>query len=125
MSGLVRRDLDGRTFGERDVRAAGVCLGLELLCRFARAAADVGLDVVHVRAVLAETRAEHQPVRLLGVGVSDFSAEERPVQTELFAPQAPDGRVDRTLDAIREKFGKSAAHRGRGGAGGTDSTPLP
>lgn len=76
-------------------------------------------------ALLAETRAEHQPVRLLGVGVSDFSAEERPVQTELFAPQAPDGRVDRTLDAIREKFGKSAAHRGRGGAGGTDSTPLP
>jgi DNA polymerase-4 len=64
-------------------------------------------------ALLQETRAPRQPVRLLGVGVSDFAEEGRAVQAELFGSTAPDGRIDRTLDAIRERFGKGAAHRGR------------
>jgi DNA polymerase-4 len=70
---------------------------------------------IHAAAValLEKTRPSDRPVRLIGVGVTDLGSAARPVQAELFAAAQPDGRVDRTLDEIRERFGKGAAHRGR------------
>jgi DNA polymerase IV len=52
-------------------------------------------------------------VRLIGVGVSNFSTA--PTQLHLFQNQdkAKDEHLDLTLDAIREKFGSEALVRGR------------
>jgi DNA polymerase-4 len=57
-----------------------------------------------------------RPVRLIGLGLSGW-AEEVSEQPDLFAgePLAPEPRIERldaTLDAIREKFGEGALHRG-------------
>lgn len=53
-----------------------------------------------------------KPVRLIGVGASDFSVKSGPVQLTLFEqPGKESGRwekVDRTVDAITEKFGPEA-----------------
>lgn len=56
-----------------------------------------------------------QPVRLIGVGASDFSIKDGPVQLSLF-PQADQTetnaakweKADRAMDAISEKFGRRA-----------------
>jgi len=51
-----------------------------------------------------------QPVRLIGVGASDLSAKDHPFQMDLFSQ--PDKstdkweKIDTTVDAIAEKFGK-------------------
>lgn len=57
--------------------------------------------------------APRQPLRLIGVGVSQFGA--RPRQLSLLAPEAqarPAGAVDKALDAVRGRFGKGAIVRG-------------
>jgi len=67
----------------------------------------------HAVSLLRAARQSGRPVRLLGVGVSDLCAADVPVQRELF-PSPPDdsaGTVNRTLDAIRERFGGDAAGR--------------
>jgi hypothetical protein len=55
-------------------------------------------------------------VRRIGLGLSTW-AEQTPEQPDLFAsgPSTPHPRLqrlDETLDAIREKFGEGALHRG-------------
>lgn len=53
-----------------------------------------------------------RPVRLIGVGASDLSEKERPIQMELFG--TPDAatdkweKLDAAVDAISAKFGKNA-----------------
>ena len=55
--------------------------------------------------LLDEWRAEHpdQPLRLLGVGGSRLVSDQQP---DLFAAAEPaaDKQVDRTVDAVRERF---------------------
>jgi DNA polymerase-4 len=55
-----------------------------------------------------------QPVRLVGVGTSNFVRAGR-AQRELFAPPGREraAKVDRTVDAIRRKHGDDAIRRGR------------
>ncbi|HTA93698.1 MAG TPA: DNA polymerase IV [Polyangiaceae bacterium] len=48
-----------------------------------------------------------EPVRLLGVSVSQLSQSER-TQLELFTPQKPARALGQALDAIRERFGRDA-----------------
>ena len=50
-------------------------------------------------------------VRLLGVGVAGLDDAS---QLDLFSARG-DERLDRTMDALRERFGREAIHRGSGG----------
>jgi DNA polymerase-4 len=54
------------------------------------------------------------PIRLLGVGASRLT-QETAVQGDLFESdsQARLGKLDRTIDAIRQQFGSAAIQRGR------------
>lgn len=79
----------------------------------------------HGRELLQAARADHAPVRLLGLGVADLGPEGSESQADLFAPpgQADEAaQVNRTLDAIRERFGKGSAGR-LGPGGGGEGTP--
>ena len=64
------------------------------------------------RDLLATWLGEHSgaKIRLLGVGVSQLTIAE---QLDLFSAPSPKGssKLDRTLDAIREKFGSQALTR--------------
>lgn len=79
------------------------------------------------RELLAAARAGARPVRLLGLGLSDLCAADADVQGELFAPAAavPADTVNRTLDAIRERFGGSAAGRLGPRSGPDGEAPEP
>ena len=69
--------------------------------------------------LMGKVRSPDQPVRLIGVGVTDLVSRPESVQAELFGNPIDEGLVDQTLDAIRVRFGRGAAGRGRGkGAGG-------
>lgn len=54
------------------------------------------------------------PVRLVGLSTYDFAETEAPEQGELFggAERARRGQLDKTLDAVWEKFGHGALKRG-------------
>ncbi len=71
--------------------------------------------------LLQATRRNREPVRLIGVGVSELSEGSRPVQGQLFQQDEVEGGkvVNETLDAIRARFGRHAAERGQGHEGGT------
>ncbi len=62
----------------------------------------------------------HQPVRLLGVGISGLATELplEPVQGDLFTPQeqtpARKKEIDKLADAINNRFGKLQLRRGSG-----------
>ena len=74
---------------------------------------DDGTLYRHGKKLLSAARASGRPVRLLGLGVSDLCAADVPVQGELFGDpgDAPSDTVNRTLDAIRDRFGGTAASR--------------
>ncbi|MGD8311073.1 MAG: DNA polymerase IV [Gammaproteobacteria bacterium] len=58
--------------------------------------------------LLRNGRLPNKPVRLIGVGISDWM-QERPAQTDLFAVpgrQEENSRVLQTIDAVTEKFGR-------------------
>ena len=51
-------------------------------------------------------------VRLIGIGVSNIDRSGSTVQELFDDGRAQESRLDTATDAIREKFGKSALHRG-------------
>lgn len=63
------------------------------------------------RALFEAWRAEHRntPVRLLGVGTSNFEDEPRPGE----APDTRNRRLDRVLDGIRDRFGEDRIAHGQ------------
>ena len=83
------------------------------------------------RGLLEALRPPGKPVRLIGVGAADLGpAGEKQVQGDLFAaaegPEPGGEVVDRTLDAIRDRFGSGAAGRaGPSDAGGADGPGAP
>lgn len=71
------------------------------------------LIVSHARALLAQAWDGVRPVRLIGVGVSNFRASA--AQLSLFDPpgRSATPQVERLVDTIQERFGDSALRRAR------------
>ena len=52
--------------------------------------------------------------RLIGIAVHDLAPASQAGQGDLFGAASPtEGKVDKALDAVREKFGEDAVVRGR------------
>ncbi len=67
---------------------------------------------------LLKEEAKGVKFRLIGVGVADFDSVAGDVTLDLFAAQSADdtehlAEVERTMDAVRAKFGKAAIRKGR------------
>ena len=67
---------------------------------------------------LLKTEATGAKFRLIGVGVEDFDGAATDVTRDLFATQPVDdtehlAEVERTMDAVRAKFGRAAIRKGR------------
>jgi DNA polymerase-4 len=76
-------------------------------------AAPVAEDLAlyhRVLALLQPQLAAGRKIRLLGVGVSNFSTTSQP---SLFPPEQPERPVDAAVDRVRDKFGEKALRRGR------------
>jgi nucleotidyltransferase/DNA polymerase involved in DNA repair len=70
-------------------------------------------EIVRSAVSLFEQFPLDRKVRLLGVGSSDLTrSAEVPSQLGLFAEPANNGVLDRTVDAIRTKFGNDSVRRG-------------
>ena len=66
-------------------------------------------------APLLDREADGRAFRLIGIGAHDLIEAGQIVQGDLFGGVAPDDdRIDKALDAVREKFGEDAIVRGRG-----------
>ncbi|MFN2582011.1 MAG: DNA polymerase IV [Candidatus Dormibacteria bacterium] len=72
------------------------------------AATDSDTVIRDAAVALFDTAWNNRSVRLLGVGVS---ALDDASQMDLFARPA-ESRLDHTLDAVRQRYGKNAIHRG-------------
>jgi hypothetical protein len=70
-------------------------------------------EIVRSAVSLFEQFPLDRKVRLLGVGSSDLTrSADVPSQLGLFAEPANNGVLDRTVDAIRTKFGNDSVRRG-------------
>jgi DNA polymerase-4 len=69
--------------------------------------------IQHARQLFAQLYRKGQPVRLMGVKVSELTDEAR--QTNLFQDQARKSDLYKAIDAVKNKFGKTAIFK----AGGT------
>ena len=59
--------------------------------------------------------ADGRAFRLIGIRAHDLIEAERVVQSDLFGGVAPsEDRIDKALDAVRDRFGEDAIVRGRG-----------
>ena len=64
---------------------------------------------------LLAREADGRAFRLIGIGAHDLAPASEAVQGNLFSGAAPaEDKVDKALDAVREKFGEDAIVRGRG-----------
>ena len=64
---------------------------------------------------LLAREADGRAFRLIGIGAHDLIEAGRVVQSDLFGGIAPaEDRIDKALDAVRDKFGDDAIVRGRG-----------
>ena len=71
-------------------------------------------DMVRVAGPLLTRETDGRAFRLIGIGVHDLGPAGPAVQTDLFGAASPtEGKVDKALDAVREKFGEDAVRRGR------------
>jgi DNA polymerase IV len=84
------------------------------------------------RDLVAELRRAHpEPVRLLGVGISNLEEGDAPRQLELFGEEGPleserDRALSRVKDRVRERFGSDLLVPGRAlESGDDDDTPSP
>jgi DNA polymerase-4 len=71
-----------------------------------RTPTDDGRTIREVALELWDAAGIKEPVRLLGVSVSQLNRETS--QLELFTSGQPKGELGRALDAIRERFGRDA-----------------
>jgi DNA polymerase IV len=85
-------------------------------------------EIWRTAAELLETclSAPHQPVRLLGVGMSGFEVA-REIQQTLFVDEEREKQIhlDQAADQIRERFGASLLHRASGLVHGLEHNPAP
>ena len=64
---------------------------------------------------LLSREADGRAFRLIGIGAHDLIEAEQVVQSDLFGGVAPsEDRIDKALDAVRDRFGEDAIVRGRG-----------
>ena len=64
---------------------------------------------------LLAREADGRAFRLIGIGAHDLIEADRVVQSDLFGGVAPsEDKIDKALDAVRDKFGEDAIVRGRG-----------
>lgn len=82
--------------------------------RTLRAPTDDGREIREVALALWDAAAIGEPVRFLGVSVSQLTHAARS-QLELFAPRRENQKLGRALDAIRERFGRDAIGPAVGG----------
>lgn len=81
-------------------------------CRSLDARTDVTDTIFETAVELLDEVELRRPVRLIGVGVSGFDDRQR--QLSLLEPETPEqtSELDRTVDAIRQRFGSDALSRG-------------
>ena len=84
--------------------------GRRLSGRSLSRATDDGAVIREIAVALWDEAALGVPVRLLGVSVSNLEPQDTE-QLELFAPPKKDA-LGPALDAITERFGRNAIHRG-------------
>ena len=59
--------------------------------------------------------ADGRAFRLIGIGAHDIIEAKRMLQSDLFGGVAPsEDRIDKPLDAVRDRFGEHDIVRGRG-----------
>ena len=63
---------------------------------------------------LLAREADGRAFRLIGIGAHDLIEAGRVVQGDLFGAGPADNKIDKALDAVRDKFGEDAIVRGRG-----------
>ena len=63
---------------------------------------------------LLAREADGRAFRLIGIGAHDLIEAGRVVQGDLFGAGPADNKIDKALDAVRDKFGDDAIVRGRG-----------
>jgi DNA polymerase-4 len=112
----------GRELRLEGVKASTVTLKIKFL-DFSQKTRQIKLDqytdsseiIYRTAARLFDAFSLNKKVRLIGVGASDFSRKNRPVQLNLFDQRADNsekwGKIDRAVDAISEKFGRDAVKK--------------
>jgi DNA polymerase-4 len=76
------------------------------------------VEIFRIAWVLFQTESwAGRPVRLIGVGISGWDEAQLGVQQDLFDTNTPDPsreheRLDATLDAIQDEFGRGTIQRG-------------
>ena len=63
---------------------------------------------------LLAREADGRAFRLIGIGAHDLVEAGKSLQGDLFGAGPADGRIDKALDAVRDRFGDDAIVRGRG-----------
>ncbi len=70
--------------------------------------------MIRVAGPLLTRETDGRAFRLIGIGVHDLGPAGPTGQGDLFGVASPtEGKVDKALDAVREKFGEDAVRRGR------------
>lgn len=72
-------------------------------------------EMFHAAEPLLAREADGRAFRLIGIGAHDLAPTAEAVQGDLFGGATPgEDKVDRALDAVREKFGEDTIVKGRG-----------
>ena len=71
-------------------------------------------DMFRAAEPLLSREADGRAFRLVGIGAHDLVEAGQVVQGDLFGAGPADSRIDKALDAVRDRFGDDAIVRGRG-----------